>query len=119
MQYGGGVPLIRYCYENLNALREVGFEIVDHYDNALISPTSPVPFYLDAVRPWMVWFAYPTITAGTWLAEKLHILPAGSLEAWNMLMTMKNGIRDGGMIGIFTQLQMIVARKPDIKGLKK
>jgi len=116
IERGNGLPDLEPISVILEALKEAGFEIVEHRDVAL---TSDIPWYYPLVgRLTPTGLVHTKL--GRWLslkslqlAELAHIAPAGSTGTLDMLQKGSDALIDSAVKGIFTPMWWIHARKPE------
>ena len=116
IELGNGLPEIRTTKECLDAMRKAGFEIVEEED---LVDTAEVTWY-EPLAPQLVSLSsFRTSTLGkfitrnlVWTLETLKIAPSGTVRVSNFLETAADGLVDGGKMGIFTPMYLMVGRKP-------
>ena len=117
---GDGLPDIISAGEVLDAMREVGFEIVEARDMALDNLYGGDPWYWPLYPSWNPFdfrFQMNPVGKGTIqvvlsLLEFLRLAPKGSAKVQGMLQQGAWGLAQGGKLGIFTPMYLVVARKP-------
>lgn len=115
---GNGLPDLRRTSECLQALKDVGFEVVEECD---LSGDSEVPWYLpiDSKRSVLTTEGFRT----TWLGrsftrvlvrvlEMFGLAPKGSVSVSRFLEKGADALVEGGRSGIFTPMYFTLARKP-------
>ncbi|KXT08589.1 hypothetical protein AC579_7059 [Pseudocercospora musae] len=123
IERGGSVPHLRLASEHMNAMREAGFEILFEEDRAL-AKANPVPWWhsLAALHAptWRDWwqafrlrpsyyhFTYSIVK----VLYKLGLTHPAQMEALDTVAECTFGCRDGGRLGCFTPMHMMIARKP-------
>jgi len=116
IERGNGLPDLEPISVILDALKEAGFEIIEHSDLAL---TSDIPWYYPLVgRLTPTGLAHTKF--GRWcslkalqLAEYCRIAPAGASGTLDMLQKGSDALIDSAERGIFTPMWWIHARKPE------
>mmetsp|Transcript_2396 Transcript_2396/g.5429 ORF Transcript_2396/g.5429 Transcript_2396/m.5429 type:complete len:347 (-) Transcript_2396:140-1180(-) len=116
IEIGNGLPVIRTTAECLEAMKKAGFEIVEEED---LVDTAEVTWY-EPLAPQMISLSsFRTSTLGklitrnmVWALETLKIAPSGTVRVSNFLETAADGLVDGGKMGIFTPMYLMVGRKP-------
>jgi len=115
IEEGDGLPGIATCDEVVEALRDVGFDILDAHDRA---PNSDIPWY-DPLTPKYTPRHVQYTPIGRWvctkalnLAETLHVMPKGSAGVYGFLDAAAIGLVAGGQEGTFTPMFFTLARKP-------
>jgi len=117
IEKGNSLPELAVWHEVNDAIREVGFELVDSKD---LSPTS------DKKTPWFLPLSGSlSITGfkhtrwGRWCTHKMvsilewaHIAPKGTSEVSKILMDTADQLVLGGETGVFTPLWFVLGRKP-------
>jgi len=118
IERGNGLPDLEHINVILDALKTVGFEIIEHFD---IAPASDVPWYMPLVgRLTLTGLAHTRI--GRWISlnglkalEYLRIAPAGSGGTLEMLQKGGDALCLAGQTEIFTPMYWVLARKPEKK----
>lgn len=116
IERGNGLPDLEPISVILDALKQAGFEIVEHQD---LAPKSELPWYLPLVgRLTPTGIAHTQF--GRWLAikslqlaEYCKIAPAGATGTLDMLQKGGNALVAAGQEEIFTPMWWIMARKPE------
>ncbi len=123
IEEGDGLPDMASQEECVNALKSVGFEIVEYRDMALDSIWESLggqPWWLPltpSYNPLSFRFQFTTfgkfVTRNLlWIFELLHLIPSGSYKVQQMLQQGGWGCAEGGRTGTFTPMFLMVARKP-------
>lgn len=120
IEEGDGLPDMASEEECVNALRNVGFEVVETRDMALDERFGGDPWYLPLYPSWnpfsfrfqMNPLGMAVTTNLLWIFEKIGIIPAGTSKIQTMLQQGGWGCAQGGHTGTFTPMYMMVARKP-------
>ncbi|CAG8764834.1 20161_t:CDS:2, partial [Racocetra fulgida] len=114
--YADGIPELFSTHVALQALKNVGFEI--EYAQDIAINDDPIPWYYPLegdLRGAQTLGDYFTVFRMTRLgrfctrALKLGIAPAGSLQTQSVLETAGDCIVEGGRLGIFTPMYLLVA----------
>jgi sterol 24-C-methyltransferase len=116
IEHGNSLPNMVRIPEAIAAMKEAGFEVVEHRDLAeegdvpWYAPFTTVTFDLKGLGASKVGRA---ITSSTlYLLETLRIAPKGICSVQTMLCIGADSLEDGGKSGIFTPCYFILARKP-------
>ncbi|KAI9017053.1 S-adenosyl-L-methionine-dependent methyltransferase [Gaertneriomyces semiglobifer] len=126
LEEGNGISKLYTVEECMNALRSVGFEVIESED--LASPDSPLQ---DAQDPWYMplkgsyslklenlhrWRMTPM---GRWITdtmvfglETLRIAPSGTRKVSSLLNLAADNLVRGGELNIFTPMFFFLVRKP-------
>ena len=119
MEYGGGLPDIARPHEVDDALRQVGFELLEARDLATEAPHG-IPWYQPLVGSGLSFANFRSsavgrrLTQGTlWLLERLKMVPRGTTHVANLLNIGGDAFAEAGRLGIFTPMYFILARKPE------
>jgi len=116
IERGNGLPDLEPIGVILDALREAGFEITEHFD---VAPKTDIPWYFPLVgRLTPTGLAHTKL--GRWLAlkglglaESLKVAPAGATATLDMLQKGSNALIESAELGIFTPMWWVLARKPE------
>ena len=118
MQLGGGLPVIDDMSTVDNALRSVGFEVLETRDLTQQSGPS-IPWYEPFVGSGMSVATFRSSRIGRWLTqysvralETLRIAPKGSARVAATLNLCAAAMAEAGRLGIFTPMYLVHARKP-------
>ena len=118
IEYGGGLSFLPLPHEVDDAMRHVGFEIVESRDIAATAPPG-IPWYEPLVGSGLSFATFRSsavgrqITSGLlWLLERLRIVPQGSAQVSTMLNLVADTFAEAGRLGIFSPMYFILARKP-------
>jgi sterol 24-C-methyltransferase len=118
IEHGNSVPDLERAGDILKAVKEAGFEILEHEDLALASdPETPWyhcltgSFTIEGFRHtrlghWVTHFLVSTL-------ECLRLAPKGTTATSQLLMKTAVALVEGGKLGIFSPIYLIVARKPE------
>ncbi|ORX89104.1 hypothetical protein K493DRAFT_234688 [Basidiobolus meristosporus CBS 931.73] len=117
IEEGNGISHLYTTEECLQALRNVGFEIVEYEDVIVPKPTD---------EPWYKWLQGSTFSNfrmssfGAWctmnmvnVLEKVGIAAPGSTKVSELLYEANRALQDGGVRELFTPAFLFVARKPE------
>lgn len=116
IEEGDGIPDLATTRRVIEALKEVGFEVLEYRDMAH-----------DAGIPWYAvldsGFSLTNLRAskpGKWLTHKLvnileflRLAPAGTVKTHDFLIKASDCLVEGGKTDIFTPMFFFVARKPE------
>jgi sterol 24-C-methyltransferase len=118
IEEGDGLPDIWTMPATLQALRDAGFEIVEHEDRAA-SSDAETPWYLPLTGRELSWTGVRRTPWGKRAAQLLiRVLertgkaPRGTLETSKFLHAGADALVEGGETGIFTPMFYFRARKP-------
>ncbi|WP_419162932.1 sterol methyltransferase [Candidatus Palauibacter sp.] len=122
LELGGGLPDIAYPREVDDALRAVGFELLEARDLAAEEP-SGIPWYEPLAGSGMSLANFRSsrfgrvVTHGSvWTLERLRIVPQGTLRVSKLLNMAAAAFAKSGQLGIFTPMYFVLARKPERPG---
>eukprot|EP00300_Choanocystis_sp_HF-7_P042258 c9020_g1_i1.p1 GENE.c9020_g1_i1~~c9020_g1_i1.p1 ORF type:complete len:343 (-),score=17.04 c9020_g1_i1:12-905(-) len=116
IEHGNSLPNMVRIHEAVNAMKEAGFEIVEHRDLALegdipwYAPFTTVTFDLKGLGASKVGRAITSTTL--YALETLRIAPKGVCSVQTMLCIGADSLEDGGKAGIFTPCYFMLGRKP-------
>lgn len=115
IEEGDGLPGIATTDEVVQALRDVGFEVLEAHDRAL---DSEIPWW-DPLAPKYTPANFQYTPIGRWVcdkalavAEKLHVMPKGSAGVSTFLNVAATHLVAAGKDGTFTPMFFTLARKP-------
>ena len=119
LEYAGALPGIPWLREVDEALRAVGFELLEACD--LAAEALPgIPWYQPLVGSGLSLANFRSSAVGRRLThgllcllEQLRIVPRGSSHVAAMLNLAGTAIAETGRLGIFTPMYFILARKPN------
>lgn len=120
IEEGDGLPDMASQEECVQALRDVGFEIVEYRDCALDGHYGGEPWWMPlhpSNNPLNFRFQMSPlgkfITRNIlWVCECFFLVPSGTYKVQEMLQQGGWGCERGGYHGIFTPMFLMVARKP-------
>ena len=120
MEYGGGLPDIARPHEMDDAMRRVGFDLLDARDLAADAPPG-IPWYQPLVGSGGLSFAgFRSSSAGRrltrgslWLLERLRIVPRGTAQVAAFLNVAGDAFAEAGRLGIFSPMYFLLGRKPE------
>ena len=119
MEHTGCLPDIPRPHEIDDALRQVGFELLDARDLAAEAPPG-IPWYQPLVGSGLSLANFRSSALGRrltngslWLLERLRVVPRGTFHVARMLNLAAVVFGEAGRLGIFTPMYFIHARKPD------
>lgn len=120
IEEGDGLPDMASQEECVNALKNVGFEVVDARDMALDEIYGGSPWWLHLYPSWNPFsFRFQMTEFGkfltknlVWVLELLWLAPPGTYKVQAMLQQGGWGCAEGGFTGTFTPMWLMVARKP-------
>jgi sterol 24-C-methyltransferase len=118
---GDALPDIDTCADTLQAMLDVGFELVETCDLAHDEETlkrNPVPWY-SPLEPGLNPANFKSSAVGractyglVTVLEKCRLVPAGTTHTQKILMQAADGLVKGGEAGIFTPMLFMLVRKP-------
>ncbi|KAL6779888.1 SMT1 [Auxenochlorella protothecoides x Auxenochlorella symbiontica] len=131
---GNGLPDMRTWAQAEAAGKAVGFRLVESRDLAMAPATQVSPWWSESgavlqphvpegvsVNPWYarlgrsrrLFAVFAHFNASlVWVAETLRLAPRGMGEIHKMLMDTAFALIDGGELGIFTPMHLLVFEKP-------
>mmetsp|Transcript_19815 Transcript_19815/g.28495 ORF Transcript_19815/g.28495 Transcript_19815/m.28495 type:complete len:413 (+) Transcript_19815:25-1263(+) len=120
IEEGDGLPDMATQEECVQALRDVGFEIVEARDAALDQTFGGEPWWMPLhPSPNPFSFRFQMHPVGKffmrnilWTLECIWLVPSGTYKVEEMLQQGGWGCERGGYTGIFTPMYLMVARKP-------
>lgn len=120
IEEGDGLPDMAYEHECTDALKEVGFEVIEARDMALDPIFGGDPWWMPlhpSNNPFNFRFQMSPlgkfITRNIlWVCEGVFLVPSGTYKVQEMLQQGGWGCERGGYTGIFTPMWLMVARKP-------
>ena len=120
IEEGDGLPDMAQQHECVEALENVGFEVLEARDMALDERHGGDPWYLPLYPSWNPFtFRFQLSPLGKfvtrnilWICEGLWLVPAGTYKVQEMLQQGGWGCAYGGHTGTFTPMWLMVARKP-------
>lgn len=118
LEYGGALPLIARPHEMDEAIRQVGFELLEACDLNLKAPPG-IPWYQPLVGSGLSLANFRSSAAGRrlthgvlWLFERSRIVPRGAAQVAAFLNDAATAFAEAGRLGIFSPMYFILARKP-------
>ena len=122
MEHSGALPDIARPQEIEEAMRRVGFELLEARDLAAEAPPG-IPWYQPLVGSGFSLASFRSsavgrrVTHGTlWLLELLRIVPRGTTRVSSLLNLAADVLAEAGRLGIFTPMYFFLARKPEQGG---
>ena len=119
MEYAGALPDIAQFQDVDDALREVGFELMETADLAAEAPPG-IPWYQPLVGSGLSFASFRSSAAGRrlthgslWLLERLRVVPRGTTHVSSVLNLAAASLAEAGRLGIFTPMYFFLARKPE------
>jgi len=119
VEEGDGLPDICYTWQCDEALKKVGFEVVESRDAALDDNPNGEAWYKILTPSYTSPFRLQFTSWGTFLMnrvlngmEMVGIAPKGSQAVREMLRQAQLGLVSGGETGTFTPMYLVFARKP-------
>ena len=118
MELGGGLLVIDYYRTVDDALRTVGFEVLEARDLSVQSGPS-IPWYQPLVGSGISFASFRSSRLGRFVAhntlralETLRLAPKGTARVSETLNLCASAMAEAGRLGIFTPMYFIHARKP-------
>jgi len=117
IEHGNSLPNLITTKEVYEAMKEAGFEIIEHRDLALegeipwYAPFTTVSFDLKGLGASKV--GRLITSSSLYILESLYIAPKGVCQVQSMLCLGADALEDGGKTGIFTPCYFLLARKPE------
>ena len=118
IELGGGLLEIEHTQTIDDALRSVGFEVLETRDLTLQTGPS-IPWYQPLVGSGLSLAAFRGSRVGRWVThntlralETLHIVPQGTVQVSRILNLCADAMIEAGRLGIFSPMYFIHARKP-------
>ena len=127
IEEGDGLPDMATEKEVVDALKNVGFEVLEARDMALDERFGGDPWWLPLHPSWNPFsFRFQMNPLGKfiikntlWIMEALWLAPSGTYKVQEMLVQGGWGCSQGGVTGVFTPMYLMVARKPLTAAKKK
>jgi len=117
IEHGNSLPNLVTCEEVVAAMKQAGFEVLEHRDLAddpngipWYAPFTSVSFDLKGLGASKIGRILTSATL--YCLETLRIAPRGVCAVQKMLCIGADSLEQGGLAGIFTPCYLIVARKP-------
>ena len=118
LQIGGALPVIAFPHEVDDALRQVGFELLEARDlNAKAGPG--IPWYQPLAGARFSLAGFRSSKTGRMathgalrLLEALGVVPRGAVRVSRLLDLCATALVAAGRLGIFTPMYFVCARKP-------
>ncbi len=118
IQLGGGLLVIDRPQTVNDALRTLGFEVLETRDLAEYPPP-PVPWYQPLAAPGLSLAGLGSSRLGRGLTqhslrvlEAIHVVPEGAARVSRNLNLCAAAMAEAGRLGIFTPMYFLLARKP-------
>ena len=119
IEIDSGLPDIPYQYQTDQALREVGFDVLETRDLALqVGPG--IPWYEPLIGSRLSLASFRSSRLGRRVTrsllrvlEALKMVPRGTIQVSTMLDSSASALAEAGRLGIFTPMYFQLARKPD------
>lgn len=120
IEEGDGLPDMLITTACDDALKKVGFQIIETRDCALDPNPDGEEWYMILKPSYFHWFRFQFTWVGTLLMtivltlmEYIGLAPKGSCKVREMLRQAQIGLVAGGEQGTFTPMYMVLAQKPD------
>ena len=118
LEVGGALPDIAFPHQVDDALRQVGFELLESEDLAE-TPGPGIPWYHPLAGTRFSFTGFRSSNAGRMathgtlqLLEVLRIVPKGTVRVSGLLNLCATAMVASGRLGIFTPMYFVHARKP-------
>lgn len=119
VEYGNAMPNIAWPQEIDDALRQVGFELLETHD--MLADAQPgIPWYEPLTGGGLSFASVRSSTGGRWLThstlwllENLRVVPRGTTRVSSLLNRTATVMAEAGRLGIFSPMYFMLARKPD------
>jgi len=118
IEIGNGLPPMPLASEFQDALRKVGFEIIELTDFGMSTPENPIPWW-DTLDGKFTISNFRFTRIGRWCTAKfvgtletVKFAPKGSLETALLLNRTADDLVGGGRLEIFTPSYFFLVRKP-------
>ena len=120
IEEGVGLPDMAYQEDVVNALKSVGFDVIEARDCALDERFGGDPWWLPLHPSWNPFtFRFQLTELGKfitrnllWIFEGIYLVPGGTYKVQEMLQQGGWGCARGGFTGTFTPMWLMVAQKP-------
>jgi sterol 24-C-methyltransferase len=120
IEEGDGLPDMASQEEVVDAVKSVGFEMIEARDMALDERFGGDPWWLPLHPSWnplsfrfqMTDFGKFVTRNALWFFEGIFLVPSGTYKVQEMLQQGGWGCARGGVTGTFTPMWLMVARKP-------
>jgi len=116
IERGNGLPSLESIAVVVAAMKEAGFEVIEHYDRA---PASDIPWYHPLTSRLTPKGIFHT-SVGRYIARKglavleyLKIAPGGSSATLDMLQKGADALVGAAETGIFTPMYWVLCKKPE------
>jgi len=116
IERGNGLPDLETIAVMVQALKDAGFEVIEHFDRVT---SSDIPWYYPLtprITPkgiFHTWLGRYIAIKGLAAVEYLKIAPAGSASTLDMLQRGGNALVAAGQAEIFTPMYWVLCRKPE------
>ena len=125
VEHGNGLPDLQTPEDILEALRQSGFEVLEHFDLNDVTKVKfgadNIPWYYPLQAGWSLENFHGTALGRfmtnslLYLLETLHLAPAGSVATATMLEDGAVSLVSAGELEIMTPMYFVLARKPTKK----
>jgi len=120
IELGNGVADLLRPKEIVDAMRQVGFEIVEQRDYGItVDPTTEIPWFDSLEGKYWSVSSFRHTPLGmwctdkmVWILESLKIAPKGTKEIHDLLIKVAKELVLAGKLGIFSPTYFYLARKP-------
>jgi sterol 24-C-methyltransferase len=119
IEEGNSLPTLTHYSDIIKHLKAAGFEIIEHYDMALVELNGNIPWYstflggLTLSQFKHTRFGRMCTNAMCEVMEKIHIAPKGTAETARLLGKTGDALAESGRTGIFTPMYFFLVRKPE------
>jgi sterol 24-C-methyltransferase len=119
LEKGNGIPKLSTIPECVQALKQVGFEMVESYDLVEESIGNPSPWYTPLQGSFVNPRQLPMTPIGRWMTnsamvvlETLGMVPPGTCTVSKVLNDGADALVQAGELRIFTPMYFFLVRKP-------
>ena len=118
IEIGNSLPTLTHYTDIIQHLEAAGFEVIDHFDLALVPTNGSVPWY-SSFLGGLTLAQFPHTQIGRMctntmcaVMERVGLAPAGTTATARLLGETGTALAESGRAGIFTPMYMFIARKP-------
>lgn len=121
IEIGNSLPTLTHYSDIVQHLVNAGFEVIEHYDVALLPTNGDIPWYssfLGGLTPSQFKHTkFGRICTNTMcqVMETIRFAPKGTTATAKLLCDTGDALAESGKTGIFTPMYFFLARKPVIK----
>jgi len=118
IEIGNSLPTLTHYSDIIQHLEAAGFEVIEHFDLALVPSNGSVPWY-SSFLGGLTLAQFPHTQFGRMctntmcaVMERVGLAPAGTTATARLLGETGTALAESGRAGIFTPMYMFIARKP-------